>query len=139
MIRDFIAPKKYIGLDISLNQKLILSDFISPFHSRLIWAPECGGTGDSEPPRLVSLDVSDNYLALSSVNLSALSSLASLSLGQRDTRRLVPSDLQHLPRSVRLCMLYLLYNDPLSQGCDQSDPELHGPPRDPGTGHPGQV
>ena len=108
MILVFIAPKKNIGL--SRNQKLQLLNFFSlrgscifPFHSRLIWAPEC--TGYSESPSLVSLDVSDNYLALSSVNLSALSYLASLSLGQRDTRSLGPSDLQLLPRSVRLCML----------------------------------
>ena len=66
-------------------------------HSRLTWASECGNDGVSEP-RLVSLDVSANYLSLSSVNLTLLSSLTSLSLGQRGARHLGPSDLQGLPR-----------------------------------------
>ena len=66
-------------------------------YSRLTWASDCGDAGDSEP-RLVSLDVSANYLSLSSVNLPLLSSLTSLSLGQRGARHLGPSDLQGPPR-----------------------------------------
>ena len=66
-------------------------------HSRLTWASDCENAGNSEP-RLVSLDVSANYLSLSSVNLSLLSSLTSLSLGQRGMRHLGASDLHQLPR-----------------------------------------
>ena len=63
-------------------------------HIRLIWGGEC----EAAVPGLVSLDISDNHLSLSSLNLSALPALLSLALGQRNTSSLGPRQLQHLPR-----------------------------------------
>ena len=49
---------------------------------------------------LTSLDISDNYLSLSGVNLTALPSLLAINLGQTNMTSLAPADLSLFPTSI---------------------------------------
>ena len=49
---------------------------------------------------LTSLDISDNYLFLSGVNLTALPSLLAINLGQTNMTELASADLSLLPTTI---------------------------------------
>ena len=59
-----------------------------------------GDEGEDQLVSLTSLDISDNYLSLSGVNLTALPSLLAINLGQTNMTELASADLSLLPTTI---------------------------------------
>ena len=59
-----------------------------------------GDEGEDQLVSLTSLDISDNYLSLSGVNLTALPSLLAINLGQTNMTELASADLSLLPTAI---------------------------------------
>lgn len=59
-----------------------------------------GDCGPLELSSITSLDISGNYLTLSQTNLSSMSRLRSISLGQQNMTMMGPRDVTMLPRSL---------------------------------------